>query len=270
MIFKSNRTKVFTGILLLFFMSIKFCNAQFPYAISAKTDYSLIGIGALSLTVGQVISNNVSAYSIDELENLNANQVNNFDQQTINRYSETSSTLSKGVLLGTGMATLTLLADKSIRNKWATIGVMGMEVLMITYGVSSVTKSSVLRARPYAYNNNVPIEIRQGIDARYSFFSRTTAATSAMSFFSAKVFTDMYPNSKWKPVVWTAAVLLPAVSGYLKVDAGEHFTTDVMVGYTFGAVIGYLVPVLHLQKEVAKAYWHIEPSLNGLALRVEF
>ena len=85
-------------------------------------------------------------------------------------------------------------------------------------------------------------------DARKSFFSGHTSMTAANSFYAAKVYADMYPDSKWKPWVWTAAALLPAVTAQQRMAAGKHFFTDVLVGYGVGALIGWGIPQLHLQR----------------------
>lgn len=267
---ESNSWKVKTGSVLLFFMLHFSVFAQFPYELNSKIDYSLIGIGALSLTAGQVISNNVYAYTLAEINDLNPNDVNSFDRRSINNYSELSNNISEAVLLGSGLVSLSLLVDKTIRKEWVTMGVMGVEVLMLTYGLASVTKGAVLRARPYAYNVMAPLERKQGLDARYSFYSQSTAATAGISFFAAKVFVDSYPNSKWKPLVWGGAIVLPAITGWAKVAAGEHFTTDVLVGYSMGALIGCLIPVMHVKKGDSKVDLKIHPQVNGLAMKLTF
>jgi len=258
------------GSVLLFFMLQFSVIAQFPYELTSNVDYSLVGFGALTLTVGQMVSTNVSPFTRDEVNQLNPQDVNSLDRKTIFNYSESSNTLSEGVLLGTGLASLTLLANKSIRRQWVIMGVMGMEVLMVTYGVASVTKTTVLRTRPYVYNAMVSMDRKQELDARFSFFSQSTAATAGIGFFAAKVFSDTHPHSKWKPLVWTGAIVLPAVTGWAKVDAGEHFITDVLVGYSVGALIGYFVPVMHFKKDNSGVDLKIHPQLNGLAMRMIF
>jgi membrane-associated phospholipid phosphatase len=267
---RSNKRRVKTGFLLLFFMSAQVCLAQFPYALSAKKDFAVIGFGAISLTAGQMIDHQMIGLSDCQVLLLDPNNVNAFDRKSVGNYSEASNTLSEGLLLGTGLASLTLLLDKGIRKEWATVGVMGVEVLMLTYGVASITKGLALRPRPYTYNENVSLEQKQSKDARYSFYSQTTAATAGISFFAAKVYSDTHPNSKWKPVIWTGAAILPLVTGWAKVDAGEHFTTDVMVGYSMGALLGYFIPVMHLNKKVMETEFSIEPSLEGVAVRMVF
>jgi F0F1-type ATP synthase assembly protein I len=45
--------------------------------------------------------------------------------------------------------------------------------------------------------------------------------------------------------MWTAAALIPAVTGFSRVNTHNHFPTDVIVGYIVGAAIGYLIPEFH-------------------------
>ncbi len=270
MILESNILKVKAGWILLFFM-LQFSGfSQFPYELKSKIDYSLIGAGAITLTAGQVISNNVSPLTIQEINGLNANNVNTFDRNAVFNYSESLNNVSEGVLLGTGIASLSLLANKEIRKEWVAMGVMGVEVLMLNYGIAATVKGAVLRTRPYAYNPEVSLERKQDIDARFSLYSQSTSATSAISFFAAKTFNDTHPNSKWKPVVWTGAFVLPAITGWAKVQSGEHFTSDVLVGYSVGALIGYFVPVMHLKKKNEGAQLQFYPQTNGLAMQLTF
>ena len=71
------------------------------------------------------------------------------------------------------------------------------------------------------------------------------AATAAATFLTAKVFSDLNPDSRAKPYVWAAAAVIPASVGYLRMKAGQHFITDNIVGYALGAGTGILVPQLH-------------------------
>ena len=66
-----------------------------------------------------------------------------------------------------------------------------------------------------------------------------------MSFLTAKMYHDFYPESDARPYVWASAALIPAITGYLRVRGGKHYLTDVLVGYGVGAAIGILVPQLH-------------------------
>ena len=53
----------------------------------------------------------------------------------------------------------------------------------------------------------------------------------------------------WKITMWTAAAALPATTGYLRIEAGYHFRTDIIVGYIIGATTGWAIPHLHKKKD---------------------
>lgn len=123
--------------------------------------------------------------------------------------------------------------------------VMYAEVLSLNGGITGVTKGAFGKFRPYAYNPNVDIEFKLRPTTRRSFFSGHTSHVASLSFFTATVFDDLYPNSDLKYVVWAGAVVAPAITGYMRIKAGQHFPTDVIVGYGVGALVGYFIPELH-------------------------
>ena len=71
---------------------------------------------------------------------------------------------------------------------------------------------------------------------------------TALTFLTARIITDLHPDTKNKGVIWGAAITAPAILGYMRVRAGRHFPTDVIAGYAVGATIGYLIPEFHLVK----------------------
>jgi membrane-associated phospholipid phosphatase len=85
-------------------------------------------------------------------------------------------------------------------------------------------------------------------DARKSFFSGHSSMTACNTFFAAKIWSDMHPNSKLKPWVWTAAAAVPAYAALQRVQAGKHYPSDVIVGLAVGAAMGYLIPQIHLTR----------------------
>lgn len=82
-----------------------------------------------------------------------------------------------------------------------------------------------------------------------------------MSFFTARVFSDYLSDHDTRVVIWSAAVTYPAVVAILRVQSGQHFPTDVIVGYVTGATIGYIIPELH--KAGRSARISIKPSHVG-------
>ncbi len=81
-----------------------------------------------------------------------------------------------------------------------------------------------------------------------SFYSGHVAATATATFFAAKAYSDFNPDANGKVFVWAGAAVLPATVGVLRMEAGQHFLTDVLLGYVLGAGTGILVPELHKRK----------------------
>ena len=123
------------------------------------------------------------------------------------------------------------------------------ETFAMAWGFTNLSKRIAKRPRPYMYNDNYdifPMEMRRRDDARMSFFSGHTSGSAAMYYFTAVTFSKYYPDSKLKPFVWGTSISIPVLTGFMRVKAGKHFPTDVLLGYVVGALIGgVLVPALH-------------------------
>jgi membrane-associated phospholipid phosphatase len=268
--FKSNSAKKIGIGLLLFLCSNGSIFSQSPYILKSGLDYSLVGMGAISLTAGYVIENNISVLSENDISALNPNSINSLDRGAVENYSDNLAHFSDALLYASMAAPFSLLLDKRVRQDWEIIGIMGLEVFSVTYGLTSVTKGLALRTRPYAYNSSVPMDAKTTVDTRLSFFSGHTAVSASMTFFAARVFSDYHPKSKWKPLVWVGAATIPMVTAWARVASGRHFPTDVITGYAFGAAIGYFIPVVHLEKKHSKTSFIFTPYSNGLVMTMTF
>ena len=122
---------------------------------------------------------------------------------------------------------------------------IGLEGAIINLGLTNLTKTLSKRVRPYVYNEQVPLDVKTALNSRYSFFSGHTSMSAYFTFVGAQMYNDLYPNSNKKPLVWTAAAVIPLITGFSRMRAGKHFPTDVIVGYAVGAVLGILVPRIH-------------------------
>lgn len=234
-----------------------------PYQLEWKKEAAALGAGAgLSLTTF-IIEHHIGERTVMEVENAKFRNVLGLDEQATKNNSLSAKAASDWVLRSAAVLPLTLLADAGIRQDAGKIAVLGSETFLITYGLTNLAKVAVRRDRPYVFNGEVPIEEKRSTDSQLSFFSGHTSATSAATFFTAKIWTDYYPDSKWKPAVWTAAAIIPAATGYLRVKAGKHYTSDVVTGYAVGALVGYFVPHLHKIKRGEKRKLRMSTSMVG-------
>jgi len=248
--------KYFSFLILFFFLNVS--PAQAPYQLSWKTDGILLGASALMGAVDYHLNQQISLLTTEEIyAALASNEINNFDKIATKLYSEAADKrsdigmyISSGAALGVSAEiALSESENRGLNTHSVTLAILWLETNIINSFGTDIVKSSVQRTRPYVYNHEYPIEKKYAENARKSFFSGHTSMTAANSFFAAKVFSDYYSDSKWKPVIWTTAALIPAWTGFERVLAGKHFPSDVIAGYIFGAACGYFIPHLHKKHE---------------------
>ncbi len=119
------------------------------------------------------------------------------------------------------------------------------EASLITTGLTGVVKELVGRPRPYVYNPDVPEHYRNSDEAYASFWSGHTANTASLTFSCATLVQYSDASIGMKTATWIGAAVIPATMGFLRVKAGRHFPTDVIVGYVVGAAVGFAVPYVH-------------------------
>ncbi|MEL6924223.1 MAG: phosphatase PAP2 family protein [Bacteroidota bacterium] len=223
--------------------------AQSPYQLNWRNEVSYHALGIGLLGAGSWIGNKtVQPLSESEIFALRRSSVIAFDRGATFNLSGAARTASDHTLNASFIMPMLFLIPRRSRSEFGRIALLYSEVFFINLGGTNLMKRSTRRLRPFVYNELASIESKQTKDARYAFFSGHTSATAANTFFAARVFSDYYPDSKWKPLVWTVAVALPAATGYFRVKAGKHFPTDVIAGGAFGAAVGWLIPQLHKTK----------------------
>ena len=215
------------------------------YRLNWHKDVPVLAVGVGLNIAGFAYIQSMAPRSILDIQQLARPRLLGIDEKAIKNYSQPAAHTSDFLLGGSALLPFTLMADADIRQDAKKVSVLLSETMLLTHGLTLVTKRITLRDRPFVFNPDVPLKEKLEADSRMSFFSGHTSMTAGFSFFTATVWSDYHPYSKWKPVVWTAAAAVPAVTGYLRYKAGKHYFTDVITGYAVGAMAGYLVPRLH-------------------------
>jgi membrane-associated phospholipid phosphatase len=239
---------IITAIILQLVLYPSDFNAQemvTPYSLHWKKESMLIAGGTLSLGASQYLRNRMTLFTPEELESIDVEYLNELDRQATYMDFPRASHYSDYFMTTAQALPVFFLAGKKTRNHFGQIALLYGETMLINTGLTMTIKYAVRRPRPYVYQLGVEGSRVQSINAQSSFVSGHTSTVAAASFFMAKVYSDFHPDSAWKPVIWTAAAIAPAVTGYLRVRSGRHYPTDVLGGYVLGAAIGYLVPELH-------------------------
>lgn len=234
--------------ILLFYCSLLLCSGTVSaqvHQFSWPTDGGLLGLGAFSYGLSIPLKKSVPPIAEDDRLLLDHLRIRPLDRLAIGQSSEGARRASDVLLRGALLMPLGLLADEGSRQEFGLVGLMWLETLLLTNGITDLTKSRAQRSRPYTYNPFTGEELLLDTEARLSFFSGHASNTAAMSFFTAQTLVHNRPDMRGKGLVWASAATVPAVVGLLRVKAGKHFPTDVIVGYAVGAVIGWAVPKLH-------------------------
>jgi len=150
---------------------------------------------------------------------------------------------------------MTRLVSASRGERWCSTEngmLLYAEAVGLSGGISMVTKKLVSRPRPYTY---LPYPERPG-GARYDAnrdhaFQSFPSGHATFAWCAASLgITDhllMRPRAGWAEnaaIAFAGGALATAASA-LRVAAGQHFPTDVLVGSAIGVASGVTVPLVH-------------------------
>jgi membrane-associated phospholipid phosphatase len=234
-------------LVLSFLLSLNFSFSQNtgegPFELNTGKEAVIIGAGtAIGIAALIVVLNN-DKLTEDGISLFKPEDVNKFDRIAIGPYQE--DVLGDVLLYSSYVFPLTFLTYDETREDFGTLALMYGEVFLLNKGINALIKGLTTRNRPYVYDARSPIEEKYKVNARHSFYSGHTSVAASNSFFTARVFTEYLTDNTAKTLIWTAAALIPAVTGFSRINTHNHFPTDVIVGYIVGAAIGYLIPELH-------------------------
>ena len=171
------------------------------------------------------------------------------DRAVVNNHSDTAARVSDVLLLGliAGALSAGLWADGDAgpSRRWTDDALVATEALALNFVVANVVKVVVARPRPYAYNPSVSLARRHGRSAGFSFFSgHTSGAFCAATTLSVAVW-DRHHDPLARGLTLGLSLATASAVGYLRVHAGRHFWSDVVVGALVGGGLGLLVAHLH-------------------------
>ena len=250
---------------LLFSTTLLISQDNDVYKFSWKKEKFIFGGGIAVLGTAFLIDKNQDNITAGEIALLDPQFISSFNRSAIFNSNLNSAKVSDYFRDGVFILPFTLFLTQKGKNEWQNIASMYLETLTINTALTFITQSTSSRVRPFIYNNNIPIEDRTIREAKRSFYSGHVSHVASLSFFTASVLSDLYPNSNYKWLWWAGAISLPATTAYLRYDSGRHFPTDVMVGYAIGSALGYFLPKLH---KVGNDDLDLSliPSANGLSL----
>lgn len=240
------------------------------FVFSLQKDLPILaGSGAMAIG-GILLMEEVTPLNEADLAALDPSSVNAFDRGATRQYRVGDGNISDYLLTLGAVSPLSVLASKGVRREFAPILVMYVETAALVGGLTSISKGFFKRKRPFAYNPNALMSDRLSTDARHSFFSGHVSTSAAFCFFTAYMVNRYAEQPGWKLAGWTGAVLIPGTIGYLRYTSGNHFPTDILVGYIIGAGTGILIPSIHRWQLPEDVAFHVQPVPSGVLMTLTF
>jgi membrane-associated phospholipid phosphatase len=221
-----------------------------PYKTSLVKDGITIAATVGATLVGYSLIKNKRNLTMTELANKKKSNLPFFDRFVAGNYSDRANKDSYILFDGSYVIPVAAaLLNGRERSKFGQIMVMYLETVGITGAMYTLTAGLVYRSRPFVYGDKAPLEKRLDKGGQRSFYGGHVATTAATTFFTAKVFQDFNPGSKFIPYLYTGAGVLTALMSYERMRAGYHFFSDCVLSGIIGTATGILIPQFHKKKE---------------------
>lgn len=249
--------------------------SEMPYRdFTFESEWPYIAANATVL-VANLFIDRAEAFSVNEINALDPSTVNGFDRFATRRFSNSAATASDWFRTGVLILPAIFLSNHHTKQDFVPLVIMSLEGALFNIGITELAKKLVQRTRPFLYNPEAPLDKKTTTNGRVSFFSGHTSHTAAFSFFIAKVMTDYHPDIKpgLKVAIWSVSATIPAVTAFLRVQAGKHFPSDVIAGYVVGGFLGFIIPHLHKKgnrNRRTKFRFGPATSMAGVSFRVQF
>ncbi len=167
--------------------------------------------------------------------------VDSFDRRYAGRKSQPADTASTVLLYTNWISPFVLEAFQG--RKAIPEEVVFAETFLVNEGLTALTKSFAARPRPFIYGVTSGPALSQR-DTYTSFYSGHASTSFAMTFAFAKTYIAR-KNYKHPKLAYSIALALSGATSILRVSAGKHFPTDVMMGAATGTSLGLALPGIH-------------------------
>ena len=196
-----------------------------------------------------------------------------WDKPLAGRYSESADLASD---IGSVFAIAPLVVGgiawhdgSSTGGEFATFTLMFFQASGIGNGLNLAMRSLEIWPRPDMYSESG--EGRKKAEnakseAYGSFFSGHTTAAFTVATFTDQWFRTAYPNSPYKGIMRASAYSLATLESVLRIAAGKHYFTDVLVGALVGTGVSIGILEMHKNRDEKYSFW-VGPNVAGVTLR---
>ena len=239
------------------------------YDVSVRLDVPLaLGI-TLTSALGVYRYYNMERVSADDLKP--KSEFLPWDRPFVGHYSGWATTVSHytGALavVPLALAGYSWYKGDADAHDFGAFALMFVEAFALQNALNQIVRSSQLWPRPFVYaksrEGRKKAESAKG-EAYGSFYSGHSSAAFTVAIFTGEWFSEIYPNSKYKPLVWASSFVLASGVAGLRGVAGKHYPTDIVVGALMGTGVSLGVLNMH---EVCKnkiSFWAFPGNIGAI------
>ncbi|HEX3762356.1 MAG TPA: phosphatase PAP2 family protein [Kofleriaceae bacterium] len=170
------------------------------------------------------------------------------DTAVYDQFSRPAAQLSDLTLLAAIAAPAAYLTGTPVDDDAGDRLVIYGEALAVDLALAQVAKYVVHRPRPYLYNHSseaARYAADAGDDGWHSFYSSHAAMSFGAAVAGAYLLAATNPDPYARAAAWITGLAVATATSNLRVRAGLHFYSDVVLGALVGSAVGYAVPALH-------------------------
>lgn len=167
------------------------------------------------------------------------------DRRLRGRYSRRAAKISDASLGLTVAAPLLEQLGRDADERAAARAMIYGETLAINLLATAGVKYTVGRPRPYSYGEGEEGLELDDKDSRLSFYSGHASIGFSSAVAGSVLYAADSTSTTYSAAVWMTNLALASATANMRVRAGKHFYSDVVIGALAGAAVGYAVPALH-------------------------
>jgi membrane-associated phospholipid phosphatase len=172
--------------------------------------------------------------------------VPSFDRISLSEHSAASGTASDvllvALLAAAPVAVIATAWPSGLRHTAELLAIEAESIALSTLATQLV-KDAVARPYPTVYSTGDP-----SLSGYESFWSGHAAASFNAATTALVLLHDTAPDSVWPWVAGGLGLLAASSVAVLRVTAGDHFPSDVVVGALAGSAVGVAIPWLHQRR----------------------
>jgi len=212
-----------------------------PWHVSYPREGAIIGaLGAGSLLLSTVPIDTSTRWKRELLP---------WDESVRGHHSDSTSARSDTIAALTVAAPVFAVMGGGVDESAAHRGMIYVESLSFAMFLNATAKYLVQRPRPYVYSTD-PAVVRmvegQERDSHLSFFSGHSTLVFTAAVAGSYLYGAQSPDEASRATLWGVELAMASATASLRVRAGKHFYSDVILGALVGAGVGATVPRLYL------------------------